>query len=76
MIVWSNFESFLWIEMILTVSKRIGKLPLINKRLNKLASCSEISFLNSFYTLVGILYGPVALLISRKDRSKLNFFFV
>ena len=42
--------------MILAVSKRVGKLPLINKRLNKLASCSDISFLNSFNILVGILH--------------------
>ena len=46
--------------MTLLVFKRVGKLPFANERLNKSASCSEISFLNGFNTLVGILYEPVA----------------
>ena len=54
--------------MTLAVFKRVGKLPVVNERLNKLESWSEISFLSSFNTLVGIIYGPVALLISRDKR--------
>ena len=42
-------------------------MPVVNERLNKSASWSEISFLSSFNTLVGILYGPVALLISNDE---------
>ena len=54
--------------MTLAVFNRVGKLPVVNERLNKTASWSEISFLSSFNTLVGILYGPVALLISSDER--------
>ena len=64
----SNLDSFLWIWMTLAVFNRVGKLPVVNERLNKTASWSEISFLSSFNTLVGILYGPVALLISSDER--------
>ena len=40
---------------------RVGKLTVITlNRLNKSASWSDISFLSSFNTLIGILYGPVA----------------
>ena len=49
----------------------VGKLPVVNERLNKSASWSEISFLSSFNTLIGILYGPVALLISSDERISL-----
>ena len=61
--------------MTLAVFKRVGQLAVINGRLNKLAHFSEISFLNSFNTLVGILilYRVVALLISREDRINLIF---
>ena len=43
----------------------------VNERLNKLASWWEISFLSSLNTLVGILYRPVALVISRDERISL-----
>ena len=36
-------------------------MPVVNERLNKLASWSEISFLSCFNNLLEILYGPVAL---------------
>ena len=57
--------------MTLLLFKRVGKLPFANERLNKSASCSEISFLNGFNTLVGILYEPVAFLMSREERIDL-----
>ena len=57
--------------MTLVVLKRVGKLSAVNERLNKLASWSEISFSSSFNILVGILYGPVALLIYRDERISL-----
>ena len=47
------------------------KLPVVNERLDKLASRSEISFLTNFDTLVVILNRPVALLISRDKRISL-----
>ena len=50
--------------MTLAVFNRVRKLPVVNERLNKSARWSEISFLSSFNTLVGMLYGAVALLIS------------
>ena len=50
--------------MTLAVFNRVRKLPIVNERLNKSASWSEMLFLSNFNTLVGILYGPVALLIS------------
>ena len=58
--------------MTLAAFTRVGKLPVVNERLNKLAIWSEISFSSSFNTLVGILYRPVALLISRNGRSSLT----
>ena len=54
--------------MTLAVFNRLGTLSFVNKRLNKSASWSEISFLSGFNTFVGILYGPVALLISSDER--------
>ena len=51
--------------------KRDLKLPVVNERLKKLASVSEISFLSSFNTLHGLLYGTVVLLISGDERIKL-----
>ena len=56
------------------VLNRVGKLPIVNERLDKLASCSQISFLSSFNTLAGILYGPVALLMSSDERLGLGSF--
>ena len=49
--------------MTLAVFNGVGKLSIENERLNKSASWSAISFLSSFNTLVGILYGPVVSLI-------------
>ena len=46
-------------------------MPVVKERLNKSARCSETSFLNMFETLVGIMYGPVDLLISREERMNL-----
>ena len=63
-----DLESFLWIGITLAVFKRVGKVPVVKERLNKSASCSEISFLSIFKTLLGILYGSVDLLISREER--------
>ena len=60
--------AFLWLGMTLVVFNTVGKLPVVNERLNKSASFSEISFLSSFNTLVGMLYGPAALLISSDER--------
>ena len=61
--------------MTLAVFERVEKLPVVNKILNKLPSWSEISFLSSFNTLVGMLYGRAALLISRDERISLIFSF-
>ena len=57
--------------MTLAVFNRVGKLPVVNERLNKSASWSEMSFLSNFNTLVGILYGSAALLISSDERISL-----
>ena len=35
-LVWSYFDSFLWMGMTLVVFKRFGKLPVVNQRFNKL----------------------------------------
>ena len=59
----STFDSFPSIGMTLAVFNGVGKLSIENERLNKSASWSAISFLSSFNTLVGILYGPVVSLI-------------
>ena len=66
-----DLESFLWIGITLAVFKRVRKVPVVKERLNKSASCSEISFLSIFKTLLGILYGPVDLLILREERINL-----
>ena len=50
---------------------RVGKVSVVNERLNKSASWSEISFLSSCNALVGILYGPVALLICSDEITSL-----
>ena len=47
------------------------KLLVVNELKSKLI-WSQMSFLGSFNTLVGILYGPVALLILRKVSGKRN----
>ena len=54
--------------MTLAVFKRVGKLPVVNEKLNILANWSEISF-SSFDALVGILYGPVSLLYYLRMRE-------
>ena len=64
----SNLEYFLWIGITLAVYERAGKVPVVKERLNKTESCSKMSFLSKFKTLLGILYGSVDLLISREDR--------
>ena len=66
-----DLESFLWIGITLAVFKRVGKVPAVKERLNQSVSCSEMSFLSTFKTLLGILNGPVDLLISRKERINL-----
>ena len=43
----------------------------VRERLNKSISCSEMSFLSTCKTLLGILYGPVDLLISSEERINL-----
>ena len=57
--------------MTLAVFNRVGKLSVVNGRLNKSVSWSDMSFLSNFNTLVGILYGPIALLISSDERISL-----
>ena len=64
-----DLESFLWIGITLAVFKRVGKVPVVKERLNKSASCSEISFLSIFK--IAILHGPVDLLTSREERINL-----
>ena len=64
----SNLQSFLWIGITLAIFKRAGEMPVVKERLNKSASCSEMSFLSIFKILLGIMYGPVDLLISREQR--------
>ena len=49
----------------------VGKVYVVKERLNKSASCLEISFLSIFKALLGIMYGPVDLLISREKRLNL-----
>ena len=66
-----DLESFLWIGVTLEFFKRVGKVLVAKERLNKSASCSEISFLIIFKTLLGLLFGPVDLLISREERINL-----
>ena len=50
------------------VFKRVGKVPPVKEKLSKSASCSKVSFLGTFKTLLGILSGPLDLLISREER--------
>ena len=58
--------------MTLKVFERVGKLPVENEKLNTSTSCSKISFLSSFNTLVGIQYGRIALVMSREDRTTIT----
>ena len=58
-----DLESFLWIGIPLAVFKRFAKMAVVKERLNKSASCSEMSFLNMLKTLLGILYGPADLFV-------------
>ena len=50
------------------VFKRVGKVPVVKENLSKSASCSKMSFLSKFKTLLGIMSGPLDLLISREVR--------
>ena len=61
--------------MTLSVLNRVVKLPVVNEKSNKSPSWSKISFLSSFNTLVGFLYGPITLLISSDERISLISFF-
>ena len=63
-----DLQSVLWIGITLAVFKRVGKVPVVKQRLNKSASYSEMSFLSTFETLLGILCGSVDLLVSRQER--------
>ena len=63
-----DLQSVLWIGITLAVFKRVGKVPVVKQRLNKSASYSEMSFLSTFKTLLGILCGSVDLLVSRQER--------
>ena len=60
-----DLESFLWIWITLAVFRRIGKVSVVKEK------CLEMSFSSIFKTLLGILYGPVELLISREKRINL-----
>ena len=71
-----DLETFLWIGITLAVFNRVGKVSVVEERLNKSSNCSEMLFLSIFKTLLGILYGPVDLLISREERINFNFFIV
>ena len=64
----SNLKSILWMGITSAIFKRVGKVPVIKERLSKSASCSKVSFLSTFKILLGILYGPLDLLISREER--------
>ena len=48
-------------------------MSVVKERLNKSVSCSEIPFLSIFKILLGTLYDPVDLLISREGRISLIF---
>ena len=62
--------------MTLAVFNKVGKLPVVKERLNKSANWSEISFSSSFNTLVEILYGPVALLVSSDENGNQCHFYI
>ena len=46
-------------------------MPVVKERLNKSAIYSKMPSLTIFKTLLGILYGPVDLLMSREERINL-----
>ena len=63
----SNLEPFLKPDTTLAVLSVDGKEPEEKERLNKSASCIEISCFRRIKILFGILKGPQALLILRED---------
>ena len=63
----SNLEPFLKPDTTLAVFSVDGKEPEEKERLNKSASCIEISCFRRIKILFGILKGPQALLILRED---------
>ena len=63
----SNLEPFLKAGTTLAVLSIDGKEPEEKERLNKSASCIEISCFRRIKILFGILKGPQALLILRED---------
>ena len=63
----NNLESFLKTGTTLTVLSIDGKKPDEKERLNKSARCIEISFFRRIKILLGILNGPLALLMLRED---------
>ena len=63
----SNLEPFLKTDTTLAVLSIDGKEPEEKERLNKSASCKEISCFRRIKILFGILKGPQALLILRED---------
>ena len=63
----SNLEPFLKTGTTLAVLSIDGKEPEEKERLNKSASCKEISCFRRIKILFGILKGPQALLILRED---------
>ena len=64
----SNLKSILWMGITSAVFKRVRKVPVVKEKLSKSASCSKMSFLSTFKTLLGILSGRLDLLISREVR--------
>ena len=63
----SNLEPFLKTDIILAVLSIDGKEPEEKERLNKSASCLEISCFRRIKILFGILKGPQVLLMLRED---------
>ena len=56
-----NFESFLWIGVILLVLKMFGNISYEKDMLKREVSRLDISLFKSYRTLVGILFGPTVL---------------
>ena len=63
----SNFEYFLKTGTTFAVLNTEGKTPVMKERLNKSASCFEISYFRRNNILYAILFGPEALLELRED---------
>ena len=63
----SNLEPFLKTCTMLAVLSIDGKKPKEEERLNKFASCLEISCFRRIKIFFGILKGPLALLMLRED---------